>query len=62
VLDVYRDLGRRQRISSTTVRVQSGGRFSFRPRIGVGIYTVIARTAADARTVAGASAPLQITH
>ena len=40
----------------------TGGRFSFRPKIGVGVYTVIARTAADARTVAGASAPLQITH
>jgi hypothetical protein len=62
VIDVYRNLGRRQLISSTTVRVQSGGRFSFRPRIGVGSYTVIARTAADARTVAGASAALRITH
>jgi hypothetical protein len=60
-VDVYRDVLRRKRVSSTTVRVR-GGRFSFRPKIGVGVYTVIARTAADARTVAGASAPLQITH
>jgi hypothetical protein len=60
-IDVYRDVLRRTRISSTTVRVH-GGRFSFRPKIGAGVYTVIARTAADARTVAGASAPLQITH
>ena len=60
-IDVYRDVLRRTRISSTTVRVHRG-RFSFRPKIGVGVYTVIARTAADARTVAGASAPLQITH
>ncbi len=61
VVDVYRNLGRRL-ISSTTVRVHRGGRFSLRPTIGVGSYTVIARTAANARTVAGASAPLQITH
>jgi hypothetical protein len=61
VIDVYRDLGRRTLISSKTVRVHRG-RFSFRPQIGVGIYTVIARTAPDSRTVAGASAPLQITH
>jgi hypothetical protein len=62
VIDVYQDLGRRRRISSTTVRVQSGGRFTLRPKIGVGIYTVIARTAADARTVAGVSARLRITR
>jgi N-acetylmuramoyl-L-alanine amidase len=60
-IDVYRDVLRRTRISSTTVRVHRG-RFSFRPKIGAGVYTVIARTAADARTVAGASAPLQIRH
>ena len=60
-IDVYRDVLRRRRISSTTVRVH-GGRFSFRPKIGAGVYTVVARTAADAATVAGASAPLQITH
>jgi hypothetical protein len=60
-IDVYRDVLRRKRISSTTVRVHRG-RFSFRPQIGAGVYTVIARTAADRRTVAGASAPLQITH
>jgi hypothetical protein len=60
-VDVYRDVLGRTRISSTTVRVHRG-RFSFRPDIGVGIYTVIARTAADARTVAGASAPLRITR
>ncbi len=60
-IDVYRDVLRRTQISSTAVRVHRG-RFSFRPKIGVGVYTVIARTAADARTVAGASAPLQITH
>jgi hypothetical protein len=60
-IDVYRDVRRRKRISSTTVRVHRG-RFTFQPQIGVGVYTVIARTAADARTVAGASAPLQITH
>jgi hypothetical protein len=60
-VDVYRDVLRRTLISSTTVRVH-GGRFSLRPRIGVGVYTVIARTAADSRTAAGASAPLQITH
>jgi hypothetical protein len=61
IIDVYRDVLRRTRISSTTVRVRRGA-FSFRPKIGVGVYTVIARTAADERTVAGASAPLQITH
>jgi hypothetical protein len=61
VIDVYRDVLRRTRISSTTVRVHRG-RFSFRPKIGVGVYTVIARTVPDSRTVAGASAPLQITH
>jgi hypothetical protein len=60
-IDVYRDVLRRTLISSATVRVRRG-RFSFRPKIGAGVYTVIARTAADARTVAGASAPLQITH
>jgi hypothetical protein len=60
-IDVYRDVLRRTRISSTTVRVHRG-RFSFRPKIGVGVYTVIARTVPDSRTVAGASAPLQITH
>ena len=60
-IDVYRDVLRRTRISSTTVRVHRG-RFSFRPKIGVGVYTVIARTAADSRTVAGASAPLRIIH
>jgi N-acetylmuramoyl-L-alanine amidase len=58
-IDVYRDLGRRTRISSTTVRVHHG-RFRFSPTLGVGLFTVIARTAADARTAAGASAPLQI--
>ena len=60
-IDVYRDALRRTRISSTTVKAHRG-RFSFRPKIGAGAYTVIARTAADAGTVAGASAPLQITH
>jgi hypothetical protein len=60
-IDVYRDVLRRTRISTTTVRVHRG-RFSFRPKLGVGVYTVIARTAADARTLAGASTPLQITH
>jgi hypothetical protein len=61
IIDVYRDVLGRKRISSTTVRVRRGA-FSFRPKIGVGVFTVIARTAADERTVAGASAPLQITH
>jgi hypothetical protein len=61
-IDVYSDLLGRRRVSSTPVRVHSGGRFTFRPKIGAGVYTVIARTTADTSTVAGASAPLQITH
>jgi hypothetical protein len=60
-VDVYRDVLRRTLISSTTLRVHRG-RFTFRPRLGVGVYSVIARTAADELTMAGASAPLQITH
>jgi hypothetical protein len=61
IIDVYRDTLRRGRISSTTVRVHRA-RFSFRPKIGAGVYTVIARTVPDSQTAAGASAPLQITH
>lgn len=61
IIDVYRDVLRRTRISSTTLRAHRG-RFSFRPKLGVGVYTVIARTVPDSRTVAGASAPLQITR
>jgi hypothetical protein len=61
IIDVYRDVLGRKRISSTTVRVRRG-RFSFRPKIGVGVFTVIARTVPDSRTVGGASAPLQIRH
>jgi N-acetylmuramoyl-L-alanine amidase len=61
-VDLYKlDRGHRRRVASRRVRA-AGGHFAARIKpAGAGRYVLIARTAADVRNVAGASAPLELT-